>query len=63
MNLKIFPIKSIIVYCCYFVSIFINFFIISFYSEIEFIKPLDGVKIQRKTITFTKDTYYNTFIH
>jgi hypothetical protein len=24
------------------------------YSEIEFIKPLDDVKIQRKTITFTK---------
>jgi hypothetical protein len=25
------------------------------YPEIEFIKPLDDVKIQRKTITFTKN--------
>jgi hypothetical protein len=31
------------------------FFIICIYSEIEFIKPLDDIKIQRKTITFTKD--------
>jgi hypothetical protein len=30
-------------------------FIICIYSEIKFIKPLDDVKIWRKTITFTKD--------
>jgi hypothetical protein len=29
-------------------------------SEIEFIKPLDGVKIQGRTITFTKDLNYRT---
>jgi hypothetical protein len=34
----------------------------------EFIKPLDDVKIQRKTITFTKDGYsitvfFNTMIN
>jgi hypothetical protein len=35
---------------------FINsfFFVICTYSEIEFIKPSNDVKIQRKTITFTK---------
>jgi hypothetical protein len=40
------------------------FFIISIYSEIEFIKPSDDVKIQRKTITFTKkDTTRTVFIN
>jgi hypothetical protein len=34
---------------------FFFFFIICIYSEIEFMKPLDDVKIQRTTITFTKD--------
>jgi hypothetical protein len=34
--------------------LFIKSFLL-FYSEIEFIKPLDDVKIQRKTITFTED--------
>jgi hypothetical protein len=38
--------------------IFIYF--ICIYSGIEFIKPLDDVKIQRKTITFTKDEEYRT---
>jgi hypothetical protein len=37
-----------------------RFFIICIYSEIEFIKPLDDVKIQQKTITFTKDGHYRT---
>jgi hypothetical protein len=32
-----------------------HFFIICIYLEIEFIKPSDDVKIQRKIITFTKD--------
>jgi hypothetical protein len=36
-------------------NIEVRFIIICIYSEIEFIKPLDDVKIQRKTITFTKD--------
>jgi hypothetical protein len=37
-----------------------HFFIICVYSKIEFIKPLDDVKIQQKTITFTKDYEYRT---
>jgi hypothetical protein len=41
---------------CYYYY-FLLFFI---YSEIEFIKPLDDVKIQQKTITFTKDGYNRT---
>jgi hypothetical protein len=47
----------IIIYCCYFLIFFLThiFITICFYSEIEFIKPSDDVKIQRKTITFTKD--------
>jgi hypothetical protein len=35
-------------------------FLFFIYSEIKFIKPLDDVKIQRKTITFTKDGYPRT---
>jgi hypothetical protein len=38
-----------------FIYLSTHFFIISLDLEIEFIKPLDDVKIQRKTITFTKD--------
>jgi hypothetical protein len=41
----------------FFYYLFNYFFIICIYSEIEFIKPSDDVKIQRKTITFTKDRY------
>jgi hypothetical protein len=37
-----------------------SFFIIFIYLDIEFIKPSDDVKIQRKTITFTKDRYPRT---
>jgi hypothetical protein len=37
-----------------------RFFIICIYLEIEFITPLNDVKIQRKTITFTKDRYPRT---
>jgi hypothetical protein len=37
-----------------FLYLFINPFIICIYSEIEFIKPFDDVKIQRKTIRFTE---------
>jgi hypothetical protein len=35
----------------------INYFLLiaCIYSEIEFIRPSDGVKIERETITFTKD--------
>jgi hypothetical protein len=40
----------------------IHFFIICIYSEIEFIKPFDDIKIQGKTITFTKDKYPRTII-
>jgi hypothetical protein len=41
------------------------FFIACIYLEIEFIKPSDdGVKIQQKTITFTKNyTYRTVFIN
>jgi hypothetical protein len=38
----------------YFVSLII-FNLVCIYSEIEFIKPLEDVKIQGTTITFTKD--------
>jgi hypothetical protein len=48
--------KSIVFCCyCYYLFFFIYYFIIFIYSEIEFIKPSDDVKIERKTITFTKD--------
>jgi hypothetical protein len=33
---------------------------VSIYSEIEFFKPSDDVKIQRGTIAFTKDNYNRT---
>jgi hypothetical protein len=42
----------------YFINSF--FIIICIYSEIEFIKPLDDVKIRRKTITFTKNWEHHT---
>jgi hypothetical protein len=45
----------------FFLFYFINsFFIVCIYSEIKFIKPSDDVKIQRKTISFTKDCEYRT---
>jgi hypothetical protein len=34
--------------------------IVCIHSDIEFIKTLDDVKIQRKAITFTKDEYDRT---
>jgi hypothetical protein len=44
-----------------FYILFINSFsIIYIYSEIEFIKSSNDVKIQQKTITFTKDGCYRT---
>jgi MFS family permease len=49
------------VYLLFVVVIFVYLFLILFFlfvyifSEIKFIKPLDDVKIQRNTITFTKD--------
>jgi hypothetical protein len=55
IHFVIYRLKSIVIYCCYFYSFINSFFIICIYSEIEFIKPLDDVKIQRKTITFTED--------
>jgi hypothetical protein len=42
------------------VAILFHLFIICIYSEIEFLKQLDNFKIQRKTITFTKDEYNRT---
>jgi hypothetical protein len=63
IHFVIYRLKSIIIYCCYFILFFfINSFILFFciYSEIEFIKPLDDVKIKRKTITFTKYRYPHT---
>jgi hypothetical protein len=61
IHYMIYRLKNII-YCCYLFDsfhffLFINSFcfIIYIYSEIEFIKPLKDVKVQRKTITFTKD--------
>jgi hypothetical protein len=51
IHFVIYRLKSFI-----FMFLFIDsFFIICIYSEIEFIEPLDDVKIQRKIITFTKD--------
>jgi hypothetical protein len=56
IHFVIYRLKSIvIIYCCYFLFLLIHFSLIYVYSEIEFIKPSDDVKIQRKTITFTKD--------
>jgi Na+/H+ antiporter NhaC len=48
---------KVLKFICYYIYLFINlfYFIISTYLEIEFIKPLDDVKIQRKIIIFTKD--------
>jgi hypothetical protein len=54
IHFVIYRLKSIIIICCYYLSyLFV-------YSEIEFIKPSEDVKIQRKTITFTKDEEYHT---
>jgi hypothetical protein len=39
---------------------FIYFIIICIYSEIEYIKPSDDVRIQRKTIIFTRNEKYCT---
>jgi hypothetical protein len=57
IHFVIYRLKSIIIYFFYFfLFLFINsFFLLFVYSEIEFIKPLDDVKIQQKTTTFTKD--------
>jgi hypothetical protein len=45
----------------FFFFFFINsFFLLFIYWEIEFIKLLDGVKMQWKTIKFTKDEEYCT---
>jgi hypothetical protein len=60
IHFVIYRLKSFIllfILCFYLLTLFI---IICIYSEIEFIKPLDDVKIQRKTITFTKDRYNRT---
>jgi hypothetical protein len=48
IHFVIYRLKSIIIIYC-------SIYVISIYLEIEFIKLLDDVKIQRKTITFTKD--------
>jgi hypothetical protein len=43
-----------------FLFLLTHFFNISIYSEIEFIKPADDVKIQRKIITFSKCACFRT---
>jgi hypothetical protein len=60
IHFVIYRLKSIItiyllLFLFYFYFINSLFFVV--YSEIEFIKPLNDVKIQRKTITFTKYKY------
>jgi hypothetical protein len=56
--LWLYRLKGIIIICCCFLFyLLIHFFIIFVFSKREFIKPFDDVKIQRKTITFTKDKY------
>jgi hypothetical protein len=58
IHFVIYRLKSIvIIYCCYSILFYLltHFFSIFIYSEIEFIKPLNDVKIQQRTITFTKD--------
>jgi hypothetical protein len=58
IHFVIYRLKSIIIiYCIYY---FYSFLIICIHSEIEFIKPMDDVKIQRKTIIFTKEKCYRT---
>jgi hypothetical protein len=62
IHFVIYRLKSkgiITLYCCYF-YLLTHFFIIFIYSDIEFIKPLNGDKIQRKTITFIKNGYNHT---
>jgi hypothetical protein len=60
IHFVIYRLKSILF--LFFIYLLIHFylFIICVYSEIEFIKPLNDVKIQRKTITFTKNEYRHT---
>jgi hypothetical protein len=59
IHFVIYRLKSIIIICCY-LYLLTDIIIICIYSEIEFIKPSDCVKIQQKTITFTKDGYGHT---
>jgi hypothetical protein len=54
IHFVIYRLKSIINIYLFF-YLLIHFFIIFIYSEIKFIKLSDDVKIQRKTITFTKN--------
>jgi hypothetical protein len=54
IHFVIYRLKSIVIYYFIFIYYLFYFFVICIYSEIEFIKPSDDVKIQRKTITFTK---------
>jgi hypothetical protein len=63
IHFVIYRLKSIIICCCLFTSfiyLLTYFIIICIYSEIEFFKPLDNVKIQRRIITFTKDGHSRT---
>jgi hypothetical protein len=46
---------KVLLFIVTFFCLLTHFFIICIYLEIEFIKPLDDVKIQRKIIIFTKD--------
>jgi hypothetical protein len=52
IHFVIYRLKSILIIFYFY---FVNLFCFIIYSEIEFTKPFDDVKIQRKTITFTKD--------
>jgi hypothetical protein len=61
IHFVIYRLKSIIIHLLLFLLLF-YFIIICIYSEIEFIKPLDDVKIKQKTITFTKDERPRTVV-
>jgi hypothetical protein len=55
IHFVIYKLKVLFLYfVIFYLFLFINLFLL-FYSEIEFIKLLDDIKIQRKTFTFTKD--------
>jgi hypothetical protein len=60
IHFVIYRLKSIIIIYCFILT---HFIIISIYPEIEFIKPSDDIKIQRKTITFTKHRFRTIFIN
>jgi hypothetical protein len=62
IHFVIYRLKSIfIIYLMiFYFHLLTHFFTICIYPEIDFFNPLDDVKIQRKTITFTKHGYTHT---